>query len=84
MAERYNTNLNRLEHLRELGLSNMKPKQAKEYKRLQTAYSGFSKNMDLQQKLKTINYLLELKEQDACTSLDEIRLHILLEEILDV
>ena len=84
MAERFNVNQNRLEKLRELGLSKMTPKQAREYKRLQTAYSGFADNMTLQQKLKMISYIEELKAVNNATSLDEIRYHILLESTLDV
>ena len=57
MAERFNVNENRLEHLSELmadarlGKRKMSSKQHKEYLNLKAAYNGFAKDYDLQQTL---------------------------------
>ena len=89
MAERFNVNENRLEHLRELmadariGKRKMSSKQHKEYINLKAAYNGFAKDYDLQQTLRVIDHIETLKLTESATSADLIRLAVLKDKILD-
>ena len=88
MAERFNTNENRFEHLKRLmadaksGKRNMSAKQHREYQNLKAAYNGFSKDFDLRTTLKVIAHIQELASTESATSSDLIRLEILTDKIL--
>jgi len=89
MAERFNVNENRLEHLRELmadaklGKRTMSAKQHREYNNLKAAYNGFSEGWDLQRTLKVISHIEDLQSTESATSADLIRLEVLKAKILD-
>tara|TARA_R110002050_G_scaffold233644_1_gene369569 strand:+ start:6235 stop:6507 length:273 start_codon:yes stop_codon:yes gene_type:complete len=89
MAERFNIQENRLEHLRELfaqaklGKKNMSAKQHREYQNLKAAYNGFSDDWDLQRTLRVIHHIESLQLTESATSADLIRLEVLKDKILD-
>ena len=88
MAERFNTSENRLDHLNQLmadakaGTKKISAKQHRELLNLRAAYNGFAKDYDLQQTLRVISHLEEMKAGDCATSSDLIRLQILIDRIL--
>ena len=83
-VERFNTTQNRLDFLNKKGVSKMLSKEHKEWLSLKTAHSGFADEWDLQQCLKTINYLEILANTDSATSADLVRLEVLKYKVLDI
>lgn len=88
MADRFNINTTRLEELKaklanaRRGNGRMSARQHTEMLNLMSASSAFEQELTLQQVLKQIQYIEQLKSTESATSADLMRLEVLKYKIL--